>query len=129
MPDGTLLSLPIPDDKDKIPFSSLKWGEISYLDIIQSLRPRAKYTNISKCHLDPDIRKDVRNRLPNWQPAFGQMDTALSQLRKQNVSIGDIFLFHGWFRETELKDGHLQYKKDSLGVYLGEYTRYDNTRL
>ena len=26
MPDGTVLSLPIPDDKDKIPFSSLKWG-------------------------------------------------------------------------------------------------------
>ena len=65
MPDGTLLSLPIPDDKDIIPFSSLKWGEMSYLDIIQSLRPRVKYTNISKCHLDPDIRKDIRNRLPN----------------------------------------------------------------
>lgn len=118
MPDGTLLSLPIPDDKDIIPFSSLKWGEMSYLDIIQSLRPRVKYTNISKCHLDPDIRKDIRNRLSNWQPTFGQIDTALSHLRNQNVSIGDIFLFYGWFRETEIKDGYLRYKKGDEGVHI-----------
>jgi hypothetical protein len=34
------------------------------------------------------------------------------------VSIGDIFLFYGWFRETELKDGHLQYKKDGLEAHI-----------
>ena len=118
MPDGTLLSLPIPDDKDKIPFSSLKWGGMSYLDIIQSLRPKAKYASTSKCHLDPDIRKEVRNRLPDWQPAFGQIKTSLSHLRNQNVSVGDIFLFYGWFKETEIKDGHLQYKKDGLEAHI-----------
>lgn len=118
MPDGTLLSLPIPDEEDTNTFSSLQWNGMNYYDIIHSLNPKTKFTSSSKCHLDPDLRKDVRNRLPNWKPAFGQMNTALSHLRNQNVSVGDIFLFFGWFKGTELKEGRLQYKKDGLDAHI-----------
>ena len=118
MPDGTLLSLPIPDEEDAISFSSLQWNGMSYYDIIHSLNPKTKYTIDSKCHLDPDLRKGIKDRLPNWKPAFGQMNASLSHLRNQNVSVGDIFLFYGWFRETELKDGRIQYKKDGLDAHI-----------
>ncbi len=39
MPDGTLLSLPIPDEEDTNTFSSLQWEGSSYFDIIHSLNP------------------------------------------------------------------------------------------
>ena len=42
MPDGTLLSLPIPDEEDTNMFSSLQWKDKSYYDIISSFRPRFK---------------------------------------------------------------------------------------
>ena len=118
MPDGTLLSLPIPDEEDSNMFSSLQWNGKSYYDIISSLNPRTGYNTCSKCHLDPDLRKESKIRQPNWQPAFGQMNAALSHLRNQKVSVGDIFLFFGWFRETILADGHLQYKKDGMDAHI-----------
>lgn len=118
LPDGTLLSLPIPDKEDTISFSSLKWNGMSYYDIIHSLNPKTKYTIDSRCHLDPDLRKGVKDRLPNWKPAFGQMNASLTHLRNQNVSVGDIFLFYGWFRETEQKDGDIQYKKNGLDAHI-----------
>jgi hypothetical protein len=118
MPDGTLLSLPIPDEEDSNMFSSLQWNGKSYYDIISSLNPRTECNACSKCHLDPDLRIGSKKRQPNWQPAFGQMNAALSHLRNQKVSVGDIFLFFGWFRETVIIDGHLQYKKDGMDAHI-----------
>lgn len=118
MPDGTLLSLPIPDDKKgNNPFGSLVWNGHTYFDIICSLKPKTDLKADSMCHLDPDLRKDVRAREKGWQPAFGQTDIALKHLRNQGVSIGDLFLFFGWFRQTEMKDGHLVYKKDAPDIH------------
>ena len=118
MPDGTLLSLPIPDEEDANTFSSLHWEGNSYFDIIHSLNPKTFITSDSRCHLDPDLRFDVKNRETNWKPAFGQMNASLSHLRNQNVSVGDIFLFYGWFRETELKDGRFRYKKYGIDAHI-----------
>ena len=118
MPDGILLSLPIPDEEDANTFSSLHWEGNSYFDIIHSLNPKTFITSDSRCHLDPDLRFDVKNREPNWKPAFGQMNASLSHLCNQKVSIGDIFLFYGWFRETELKDGCFRYKKYGIDAHI-----------
>ena len=118
MPDGTLLSLPIPDEEDANTFSSLQWEGSSYFDIIHSLNPKTFITSDSRCHLDPDLRFEVKNRETNWKPAFGQMNASLSHLRNQKVSIGDIFLFYGWFRETEFRDGHLRYRKNGLDAHI-----------
>jgi hypothetical protein len=115
MPDGTLLSLPIPsgDDDNVNTYSSLYWNEISYYEIIHSLKPKTKIKPDDFCHLDPDLRKDVCNRKPGWKPAFGQIDSALTHLRNNHVSEGDLFLFFGWFRKTEVKEGQLVYVKES----------------
>ncbi len=111
MPDGTLLSLPIPDPDDRYnTFSNLHWNGLSYYEIIKSLNPKTSITPECHCHLDPDIRKEARDRQTGWLPAFGQLGSSLSVLRNNGVSVGDLFLFFGWFRETEFIDGTLRYK-------------------
>lgn len=116
LPDGTLLSLPIPDDDGNNTFSSLNWNGMSFYDIVHSLKPRANMSNM--CHLDPDLRKDVRDRLPGWKPAFGQSKGALTHLRNYGVSKGDLFLFFGWFKETENNQGKLIYKRGAKELHV-----------
>lgn len=118
LPDGTLLSLPIPDPDGNNTFSSLSWDGMSFYDIIHSLRPRTQLNENDMCHLDPDLRKDVRDRLPGWKPAFGQSGSALTHLRNYGVSKGDLFLFFGWFKETEMNQGKLIYKKGAKDLHV-----------
>lgn len=121
MPDGTLLSLPIPsaeDDDVHNTYGSLAWNGLSFHEIIQSLCPRTKIFSGQHCHLDPDIRENVRPRPQGWQPAFGQMDAALSLLRNENVTVGDLFLFFGWFRQTEWANGKLQFAKNAPDLHI-----------
>ena len=46
LPDGTLLSLPIPDKNGNNAFSSLHWEGMSYYDIIHSLKPNTKIKEV-----------------------------------------------------------------------------------
>lgn len=118
LPDGTLLSLPIPDPDGNNTFSSLHWNGMSYHEIIHSLKPRTKIKADDMCHLDPDLRKDVKDRKFGWKPAFGQSGTALSHLRNKGVAEGDLFLFFGWFRETEMNQGKLVYKRKAKDLHI-----------
>lgn len=120
MPDGTLLALPIPDKKygNNTTFASLVWDGMSYYDIIRELKTNTKLNAEDYCHLDPDLREEVKKRLPGWKPAFGQADTALKHLEKQNVGKGDLFLFFGWFKETVKLNGKLVYKKDAKDLHI-----------
>lgn len=114
LPDGTLLSLPIPSKTDiEIKFTDLYHDNNSYYDIIHSLTSNSKIKEKYSCHLDPDIRKEIIDRPIGWRPTFGQEKTALRHLQKQPVGIGDLFLFFGWFKQTELIAGQLRYKKDA----------------
>lgn len=97
MPDGTLLSMPIPTD-DVVSFSDVAWNGITYADILKQISPRKTYTN---CHLDPDIRDNRINKIKGWKPAFGQTGAAQGLLVNAGVEVGDIFLFFGWFRRVE----------------------------
>lgn len=111
MPDGTLLSLPIPDASDLNRLSELTFNGQSYLDIIQSIAPKYKMGDL--CHLDPDLRAELRPRAEGWRPALGQMGSAYSHLRNKGVEKGDLFLFLGKFQETEIVNDNLRYKKGS----------------
>lgn len=111
MPDGTLLSLPIPDEQGNVSLYSIRWNGMSYFDIISSLNSKFNSGSNDMCHLDPDLREGVKYRLPGWKPAFGQAGSALSHLRKNSVGVGDLFLFFGWFKKTELVNGTLKYVK------------------
>jgi len=134
LPDGTLLSLPIPSKTDsENDFSHLYYGESSYYDIIHSLNPGNKIKENYYCHLDPDIRCDVKQREKGWKPAFGQRSASLGVLRKSGVNVGDLFLFFGWFRKTEFVDGVLRYIKNAPDLHViygylqvGEIIDYEN---
>lgn len=108
LPDGTLLSLPIPSPEDVIHYGDLTYKGMTYYDIIHSLSSRSRIQPTSTCHLDPDLRRDVFPR-KDWQPAFGQIGSSLMHLYNQGVGIGDLFLFFGWYRQTEILNGRLRF--------------------
>lgn len=72
LPDGTLLSLPIPAKTDDTKFTDLAWNKKSYYNIIHELKENSKIEEKYRCHLDPDIRECIIERPSGWQPAFGQ---------------------------------------------------------
>ena len=114
LPNGQMISLPIPDPKDDIRYSDVKAGDLTCYDLMKGFNPRIKsgikrldIDEDTRCHLDPDIYKKAISREPNWKPLFGQVDAAQGHLRKQDVSEDDLFLFFGWFRKTRYDDGKL----------------------
>ena len=105
--DQRMISLPIPSNQK---LDSLKIRDIAFTYEGDSLgkivgdltkKRRQQISNQNHIHLDPDIRKESRDRLKGWLPAFGQIGTAQSHLANQGVSEGDLFLFFGWFRKAE----------------------------
>ena len=120
LPDGTLLSMPIPSN-DLLTYKSLRWNGLSYIDIIKELKPRTYLNDNSHCHFDPDLRADTLEREDGWMPAFGQTGSSLTELRENRVKEEDLFLFFGWFRQTEYYNGELHYvpKAPDLHVIYG----------
>ena len=114
MPDGTLLSFPIPSN-DNDSFDDLIYNGISYSDILNQLAPHKRFEH---CHVDPDIRKNCRKKpVKDWAPAFGQIGAAQGVLSNANVEVGDIFLFFGWFRKTELCNGQYRFVPRNTGNF------------
>jgi len=100
LPDGRLYSLPIPVPyDDRISFGHVTFEGRNIGDMVESLTKGA-FKGSSNTHLDPDLRRDARPRESGWLPAFGQSDSAARHLALQEVGIGDLFLFFGWFRQT-----------------------------
>ena len=118
MPDGTLLSFPIPSKEDKIKYSDLLYKDKTYLEIIRELKPLSKLKDNYKCHLDPDIRKEVMGRENTWRPLFGQADSAQVHLLNKGIKEGDLFLFFGTFKESELFDGKYRFKKNAIEQHI-----------
>jgi hypothetical protein len=58
-----------------------------------------------RAHLDPDLVSGLQPRKPGWLPAYGQCGGAATILHNHQVEKGDLFVFFGWFRRCELKNG------------------------
>lgn len=110
-----MLSIPIPSD-DPSHYSDLSTENCLYLDILIKLgfKFNGKKNN---CHLDPDIYKTISDRLIGWQACFGQENVAQLHLQNKGISVGDIFLFFGWFKETEGLPNAIKYKKDAQDIH------------
>jgi hypothetical protein len=109
LPDGRMVSLPIPSSSD-----ARRYGELLGEDgkpICQTLRDLNVFDSgvDARCHLDPDLGAWSVPREPGWKPGFGQLDAAAAQLDNQGVGVGDLFLFFGWFRRTEIVGGKLRF--------------------
>ncbi|MAY36916.1 MAG: hypothetical protein CMN84_12535 [Spongiibacteraceae bacterium] len=107
LPDGRLLSLPIPD-----PQSPVTYDDINLPTNIVSDLTGGKISGRDGAHLDPDVLPEsTKKRQAGWRPLFGQFGAAQSHLRNQGVGPGDLFLFFGLFRHAEYKDGRWQWSK------------------
>ena len=109
MPNGDLISMPIPEKGAIDTFQSLKYREDTYEKILRDLGYKQE---IWECHLDPDIY-NPKNQI-GWKAIFGQSDAAAGHLKNQKIQNNDIFLFFGTFREVILnEDGKYSYEKSS----------------
>jgi hypothetical protein len=115
--DGKLVSLPIPGGPGEITYDDLHFERHSLGKIVEDLtRRRLKRTHA--VHLDPDLRRAARNRATGWRAIFGQGGAAEAHLRNYGVTVGDLFLFFGWFREAELHDGSYRYKRGAPNLHI-----------
>jgi len=97
LPDGRIVSFPIPDRKSSIRYGDIQWQEYNLGSLIYDLTDgRIPVSHFA--HLDPDINYDSLSRHPQWRPIFGQTGAAQGHLRKNGVQAGDVFLFFGLFR-------------------------------
>ncbi len=112
LPDGRLVSLPIPDV-----LSTIRYGEIGddNRDIgrLVSNLTAGRIRRNSRAHLDPDLVYSDLPRQPGWRPLFGQAGAAQGHLVRQGVGTGDLFVFFGLFRETEWRRGRLLFRPDA----------------
>lgn len=113
--ENRLVSLPIPDSRSAIRYSSIKEKSgISYGALISQLSgKRPVYA-----HLDPDLIYDDQSRMPGWKPTFGQCNASISHLRGEGVGVGDLFLFFGWFREAEKHQAKWRFKSNGLNAHI-----------
>ncbi|HEX8174094.1 MAG TPA: hypothetical protein VF543_03125 [Pyrinomonadaceae bacterium] len=119
LPDGTLLSLPIPDESQtsKIRYEDINVKGKSIGKIVEDLTKK-RITRRDFAHLDPDLRPSSYPRLPNWRPLFGQTDQAQTHLKNEGVTIGDLFLFFGWFRKVEFLDGKYRFVRKTPDLHV-----------
>lgn len=68
-------------------------------------------------HLDPDLCSSSVKRKPGWRPSFGQADAAQGHLSNQNVGVGDLFLFFGWFQHVQAMGGRWAYSGSRQGFH------------
>lgn len=116
LPDGTMISLPIPDRDAPITYADIQRGRINLGDMAVDLT-RGDIRRDYRAHLDPDINLHAVSRRPGWRPIFGQQAAALGHLRNEGIGVGDLFLFFGWFRHVELHEGHWRYLRGSKPLH------------
>lgn len=114
LPDGRLLSLPIPQSDAPIKYSELVVEKQSLSSFIKQLGGKQWR---SGCHLDPDIDRSLLKDSSHWLPAFGQFGAAQRHLEQEGVGTGDLFLFFGWFRQTERVKGKIQFVKGAPDIH------------
>jgi putative DNA base modification enzyme with NMAD domain len=126
LPDGTLLTLPIPDRRSGVRFRELRSrdDQIDMGNLVENLTHR-KMRGKSELHLDPDLRKNAIRR-DVFQPAFGQSGTQQSHLENQGLNKSranedaDLFLFFGLYRQVmRSKDWHYVRSTPELHVIFG----------
>lgn len=113
-----MLSLPIPSALDTLGYDEIAApGDRCLREIIDELAAGARIAD-KGAHLDPDLLRGARSRLPGWCPTLGQISAAATHLQNQGVSVGDLFLFYGWFRHTEKSGDGLRFRRGSNGYHV-----------
>ncbi|MGD0777485.1 MAG: hypothetical protein ABSC05_32225 [Candidatus Solibacter sp.] len=115
-PDGSMISLPIPDKASPIAYQDIAGNQhASVGELVQDL---GRIPSTHRAHLDPDLSATSIPRADGWRPLFGQEGAAESHLENQGVGPGDIFLFFGLFREVEKSVDGWRYVRGSRSVHV-----------
>src|ERR1700729_4125502 len=97
-PDGTMISLPIPDKASVIAYKDIAGNATASVgELVEQLAQRPQ---THRAHLDPDLSAHSIPRCEGWRPLFGQVGAAEKHRENQGVGIGDVFLFFGLFRSV-----------------------------
>ena len=111
LPDGTMISLPIPSDDPKT------YADYGLAERLEKLKPaKGEPWATQHCHFDPDLERG----------AFGQAGAAATHLSNQGVKATHLskqgvedafglFLFFGWFRRVD--DNYRYYGPDMHVIY------------
>ena len=116
LPDGRLVSLPIPAPSSKT-YAEVCFAGTPLSNILAELAPNRDFSS-EPCHLDPDLREGSLVRAPGWRPMFGQVGAAQSHLERNGVSPRDLFLFFGWFRQTEQTPVGLRFQRGAPDLHV-----------
>jgi hypothetical protein len=116
LPDGRMISLPIPDYRGDTRYRDIQ-HDVDIWKLVGDLS-QGRYLGGNKAHLDPDLHEPALPRQKGWRGAFGQTSSAASHLLNQKVGIDDVFLFFGWFRDAELKDGRWRYAPKGRSIHV-----------
>jgi hypothetical protein len=117
LPDGRLVPFPIPSRHDRHTMGDVNLPDSDVSALLRDLSGGAHHLGMN-VHLDPDLARSPEGRLPGWRPAFGQTDAAQSHLAGMNVTVGDVFLFFGWFRRVERNAGFWQYVRGAPHLHV-----------
>jgi hypothetical protein len=117
LPDGTLVSFPIPeprsDDRPGFPYARIPCGGFGAVADVAPDLGVGRHVLARGAHVDPDLEAGPGPRPPGWRAAFGQAGAAEAHLRNQGVGPGDLFVFFGLFRRTVEVDGRLRWDPSS----------------
>lgn len=117
LPDGRMISLPIPDRSSTIRYAEITVHSLSLGGVVEQLTRGEKKAHYF-AHLDPDLVADAIPRAPRWRPVFGQSGGEQSVLAREGVGPGDLFLFFGWFAEVQLMDGAMSFRKGAPNLHV-----------
>ncbi len=119
-PDGSMLSLPIPDPHSRVRYVDLR-SPISGFESVGDIVERMPGSRIRKddfVHLDPDLDEAALTREAGWKPIFGQTAAAQSHLESNGVDVGDIFVMFGWYREVVVSNGVVSFRRGAPDIHV-----------
>lgn len=117
-----MVPLPIPD-KENIKTGAV-WNTIYWDSDVKNIadyfiNKQSQYQT-NKLHLDPDVRHEALERpYKEWRGIFGQCEAAQGHLDNQEICIGDLFLFFGWFDEVIQDNKNWKFKKEDKHAIWG----------
>jgi hypothetical protein len=103
-PDGSMLAVPIPSEASPVTYHELRWRERELGPLVETLT-NGRVRRTIGAHLDPDLRAEMRPRLPGWIASLGQHRSAQGHLKRRQIGAGDLFLFWGLFRRFDEQRG------------------------